>query len=151
MADRLTVPEFFAALRSQGVQPLIDTPEVRKRVLANVQSLTAHYPIKDRWPVLDLESSYERILNNSPALLNFVTSYCYRGFIKLHGFDETYSMDEWFGDFTVEYRLNDTSEIRMRMQAVLGPGNSWPASGLYQAYQEATKFRAVNLLKSIFR
>ena len=65
MVDRLTVDEFFDALHEQRVYPLLDTPQARKVVQAIARAYGSEYSIKDRWPVLDLESAYEGHINVS--------------------------------------------------------------------------------------
>jgi hypothetical protein len=94
MADRLTVQQFFEALRAQNITPLVDTPAVRASVDSRVRVLCVDYPIQDRWPVLDLETAYEQTLNDLPNLLDLARD-GYLGTVKLRDFDETYAMDEW--------------------------------------------------------
>ena len=151
MTDRLTVDEFFSVLLSQDRQPRIDTPESREKVLEHVRSLGRHYAVQDRWPILDLESAYERYLNNRSDLAVLVRKYGYRGVINLRGFDETYSMDEWFVDFTAQYRLNDSIDVREKMYRLLPPGGKWPAARLNQAYESATKVTIASFFKALFR
>src|SRR3989304_5539730 len=88
MVDRLTVDEFFDAMREQHVYPLIDTPTARRVVQAVVRAYGADYPIKDRWPVLDLESAYEGHVNAHENLLEFHKN-GYNGTIHLQGFDDS--------------------------------------------------------------
>lgn len=150
MTDRLNIEEFFAALKVQGKKPFIDTSEARQQVYENVKSLTIYYPIQDRWPVLDLESAYESYLNHRPDLATLVRIYGYKGVVNLDGFDEKYTMHEWFGDFIVQYGLKDTFSIRKQMLEKLPAGSKWEASDLYEAYEKSTKLTITNLFKAIF-
>ncbi|AUT76507.1 hypothetical protein [Paraburkholderia hospita] len=93
MADRLTVQEFFDALRAQKISPLIDTPAVRVSVDTRVRALCASYPIQEHWPVLDLESAYQQALNELPNVQDLVRD-GYTGTVNLRGYDGTYTMDE---------------------------------------------------------
>lgn len=138
MADRLTVDEFFEALRAQGLYPLIDTPRARKVVEAVVRAYGAHYPIQGRWPVLDLESAYEGHLNTQPELAEFCRQ-GYSGRITLRGFDDTYSLDEWFADFRIPWGLVDTPRVRHEMLGRLPPGPQWKSPLLCAAYEAFPK------------
>lgn len=150
MVDRLTIEEFFDAMHSQGVYPLLDTDRVRKAVQAMVRVYCADYPIKDRWPVLDLESAYEGHVNAQPDLIDFHRN-GYNGVIHLRGFDETYRLDEWFDDFRIVWRLIDTHEVRTKMASKLPPGTKWKSPVLYAAHDQATKFSLPGLLRRVFR
>jgi hypothetical protein len=111
MADRLTVQQFFDALRAQKISPLVDTPAVRASVDARLRAFRASYPIQERWPVLDLESAYQQTLNELPDVQDLVRD-GYTGTVNLRGYDDTCTMDEWFGDFVARWVLNDTPHIR---------------------------------------
>jgi hypothetical protein len=149
MATRLTVDEFFDALHAQGIQPLIDTPASREVVTVLVKQLCTHYPIQGRWPVLDLETAYEGMLNSRSDLLD-LWKQGYKGTINLSGYDQTYSLDEWFDDFRRAYKLEDTTRVRATMQGKLPPGTSWAASSLYQAYKHATRPTMGRVLRSFW-
>ena len=138
MADRLTVQEFFDALRAQKISPLVDTPAVRASVDARVRALCASYPIQERWPVLDLESAYQQTLNELPNVEDLVRD-GYTGTINLHGFDDTYTMDEWFGDFGGQWVLNDTPHVRATMLELLPPASTWLSPTLWLAYKNAAR------------
>lgn len=131
MVDRLTVDEFFDAMRRQMITPLVDTPTARRAVAGNVRALCSGYKIRDRWPVLDLESAYEGYLNAQDNLLE-LHSAGYRGTINLRGYDDHYDLDEWFGDFTTQWLLIDTPSVRRRMLSLLGPGSRWRSPQLYE-------------------
>ncbi len=150
MTNRLTIDEFFTALKLQNKSPCIDTVESRQAVERKVTSLTKYYPIKDRWPVLDLESAYESYLNNRTDLMRLVNEYGYSGVVNLEGYDERYTIDEWFGDFLIQYKLKDTSDVRTKMIKELSNDEKWNAGDLYQAYQKAVRFSLINLIKDIF-
>src|SRR5258708_5442589 len=107
MADRLTVQEFFDALRAQKISPLVDTAAVRAGVDSRGRARCASYPIQERWPVLDLEIAYQQTLNELPDVQDLVRD-GYPGTINLRGYDDTYTMAEWFGDFAGQWVLNDT-------------------------------------------
>jgi hypothetical protein len=92
MADRLTIQEFFEAPREQEISPLVDTAAVRAGVDEWVRALSASYPIQERWPVLDLESAYQQVLNELPNVLDLVRE-GYTGTVNLRGYDNTYTMD----------------------------------------------------------
>ncbi|WP_152038211.1 hypothetical protein [Paraburkholderia hospita] len=64
-----------------------------------MRALCASYPIQERRPVLDLESAYQHALNELPDVQDLVRD-GYTGTVNLRGYDDTYTMDEWFGDFT---------------------------------------------------
>ncbi|NPT54591.1 hypothetical protein [Paraburkholderia elongata] len=132
MADRLTVQEFFDALQAQKISPLVDTPAVRASVDARVRALCAGYPIQERWPVLDLESAYQQTLNELSDVLDLVRD-GYTGTVNLRGYDDTYTMDEWFGDFTGQWVLNDTPHIRATMLEQLPAGRTWKSPQLWGA------------------
>ena len=137
MTDRLTIAEFFSALKDQEKKPYIDNAESRKAVEWNVKSFAKFYPIKDRWPILDLESAYESYLNNRHDLKSLVSTYGYNGIINLDGYDERYSIEEWFGDFTIQYKLKDTPSIRERMRKIPCSGDKWRAPDIDEAYQKS--------------
>jgi hypothetical protein len=86
MAGRMTVQEVSEALRAQKINPLVDTQAVRASVDVRVRALCASYPIQERCPVLDLESAYQRTLNE---LLNVpdLVSDGYTGIVNLRGYD----------------------------------------------------------------
>jgi hypothetical protein len=138
MADRLTVQEFFDALRAQKITPLVDTPEARASVDARVRAFCASYPIQERWPVLDLESAYQQTLNELPDVQDLVRD-GYTGTVNLRGYDDTYTMDEWFGDFAEQWALNDVPHIRATMHEQLPAGRTWKSSELWDAYKKATR------------
>jgi hypothetical protein len=138
MADRLTVQEFFEALREQKISPLVDTPAVRASVDARVRALCASYPIQERWPVLDLESAYQQTLNELPNVQDLVID-GYSGTVNLRGYDDTYTMDEWFGDFAGQWVLNDTPLIRATMLEQLTAGRTWKSPQLWAVYKNATR------------
>ena len=148
MADRITVDEFFEALRAQNISPLVDTPEVRANVSSRVRTLCAAYPIQGRWPVLDLESAYEQTLNELPNLPDLARA-GYMGTVKLRGFDATYALDEWFDDFSSQWALTDTSQIRAAMLQLLPPDNAWASPALWQAYKAATRPSPKSLLRRL--
>jgi hypothetical protein len=138
MADRLTVQEFFEALREQKISPLVDTPAVRTSVDAQVRALCASYPIQERWPVLDLESAYQQTLNELPNVLDLVRD-GYTGTVNLRGYDDTYTMDEWFGDFAEQWVLRDTPHVRATMLELLPAASTWQSPRLWEAYKNATR------------
>ncbi|MPW22404.1 hypothetical protein GCT13_37655 [Paraburkholderia sp. CNPSo 3157] len=138
MADRLTVQEFFAALREQKINPRVDTPAVRASVDARVRALCASYPIQERWPVLDLESAYQQTLNELPNVMDLVRD-GYTGTVNLRGYDDTYTMDEWFGDFAEQWALCDAPHIRAAMLELLPRASTWPSPRLWEAYKNATR------------
>lgn len=146
MVDRLTIDEFFNALHAQGIYPLIDTPDARKVVNAVVRAYGANYPIKDRWPVLDLESAYEGHVNAQSKLSEFCRN-GYKGTINLHGFDDTYSMDEWFDDFRIQWRLIDTPAVRRKMLECMPQGPRWESPVLYAAHETSVKGSLRGLLR----
>jgi hypothetical protein len=148
MVDRLTVDEFFEALRSQNVYPLVDTPSTRKIVQAVAKAYGSEYPIKDRWPVLDLESAYEGHLNAHANLLEFHKN-GYSGTINLRGFDDQYTLDEWFDDFRSRWSLVDTSSTRQKMLAALPVGKKWQSPQLYEAHNAALKGTLKGLIRRI--
>ncbi|EUC12462.1 hypothetical protein [Paraburkholderia hospita] len=138
MADRLTVQEFFDALRAQKISSLIDTPAMRVSVDRRVRALCASYPIQERWPVLDLESAYQQALNELPNVQDLVRD-GYTGTVNLRGYDGTYTMDEWFGDFAGQWVLNDTPHIRATMLEQLSAGRTWKSPELWDAYKKAIR------------
>jgi hypothetical protein len=138
MADRLTVQEFFEALRAQKIRPLVDTQAVRVSIDARVRVLCASYPIQGRWPVLDLESAYQQTLNELPNVLDLVRD-GYRGTVNLQGYDNTYTMDEWFGDFAEQWALNDMPHIRAAMLELLPPTATWLSPTLWLAYKNVSR------------
>jgi hypothetical protein len=138
MADRLTVQEFFDALRAQKISPLVDTPAVRASVGARVRALCASYPIQERWPVLDLEDAYQQSLNELPNVHDPVRD-GHTGTVNLRGYDDTYTMHEWFGDFAGQWVLNDTPHIRATMLEQLPAGRAWKSPQLWTAYKNATR------------
>ena len=137
-ADRLTVQEFFEALGEQKISPLVDTPAVRSRVDTRVRALCASYPIQRRWPVLDLECAYQQVLNELPNVLDLVSD-GYTGTVNLRGYNSTYTMDEWFGDFAEQWALNDTPHIRAAMLELLPAATTWPSHTLWQAYKNLSR------------
>jgi hypothetical protein len=138
MADRLTVQEFFEALCEQKISPLVDTPAVRASVDARVRALCASYPVQERWPVLDLESAYQQTLNELPNVQDLVSD-GYTGTVNLRGYDNTYTMDEWFGDFAGQWVLNDTPPVRATMLEQLPAGRTWKSPELWDAYKKASR------------
>ena len=138
MADRLTVQEFFEALGEQKISPLVDTPAVRAGVDTRVRALCASYPIQRRWPVLDLECAYQQVLNELPNVLDLVSD-GYTGTVNLRGYDGTYTMDEWFGDFAEQWALNDMPHIRAAMLELLPPTTTWLSPTLWQAYKNVNR------------
>jgi hypothetical protein len=138
MADRLTVQDFFDALRAQKISPLVDTTAVRASVDGRVRALCASYPVQERWPVLDLECAYQQVLNELPNVLDLVRD-GYTGTVNLRGYDSTYTMDEWFGDFAEQWALNDTPHIRAAMVELLPPTSTWLSPTLWLAYKNATR------------
>lgn len=59
--------------------------------------------------------------------------------MNLRGYDETYTLDEWFDDFRIEYKLVDTPEIRAKILMHLSPKSSWEPRDIYQANKKATE------------
>lgn len=150
MVTRLTVDEFFEALHERNVYPLVDSSEIRENVEQRVRRLCVNYPIKDRWPVLDLESAYEGYLNaQSERLLEWHRN-GYGGTISAGKFNNVYTLDEWFGDFTQSWNLDDNTEVRAKMLALLPQGNSWKSPELFAAHCEATKYAWKNFLLRLF-
>jgi hypothetical protein len=87
--------------------------------------------------VLDLESAYQQTLNELPNVLDLVSD-GYTGTVNLQGYDNTYTMDEWFGDFAEQWSLNDIPHIRAAMLELLPLGSStWPSPKLWDAYRNA--------------
>jgi hypothetical protein len=148
MADRLTIEEFFEALNAQKITPLVDTPEVKASVSSRVRVLCAGYAIQDRWPILDLETAYEQTLNELPNVLDLSRA-GYRGTIKLRDFDESYSLDEWFGDFAQQWSLTDSPHIRNAMLHSLPPGETWKSPALWKAYRTASRPAPKSLLRRL--
>lgn len=146
MVARLTVDEFFDALHNKQVYPLVDTPKVRMIVEKTVRAICADYPVKDRWPVLDLESAYESYLNAQPTLVDWHQN-GYKGTVQAGSFDDRYTLDEWFGDFTKQWNLKDTSEVRAVMLARLPDGVTWRSPDLYSAHECAIKEVRPRLMK----
>ena len=136
MVTRITVDEFFAAMKKAGAYPLLDTPDVRTAVEKNVRALCAEYPIKDRWPVLDLESAYEGYLNAQPPLFEWHKN-GYDGTVHAGPRDSKYALDEWFGDFSVQWQLKNTPEVRAKMLELLSRGEAWLSPELYAAHKKA--------------
>jgi hypothetical protein len=150
MTTRLTVDQFFDAIRERGVYPLVDTAEARAIVQRNVKALCSEYPIKDRWPVLDLESAYEAFLNAQPNLLEWHRN-GYRGTIRAGDFDDTYTLDEWFGDFTRQWSLRDTPDVRAAMLALLPRGGTWRSPELYAAHKKVVESMKYRIASWLFR
>ena len=149
MADRLTVEEFFDVMRVQQIYPLLDTKPVREIVERNVRALCPGYPIKNRWPVLDLESAYEGYLNGQPELVRWHKN-GYSGTVNIKGFDNTYEIDEWFNDFRIQWSLVDTPSVQRKMIGLLPTGSKWSSPALYKAHKEATMFTIGGLLHRLF-
>ena len=63
---------------------------------------------------LDLESAYVAYLNAQPDIVVWHRN-GYIGTIRIRNFDETYTLDEWFGDFIRQWNLKDTDGIRAAM------------------------------------
>ncbi|AXF05550.1 hypothetical protein [Paraburkholderia hospita] len=103
-----------------------------------VRALCASYPIQERWPVLDLESAYQQALNELPNVHDLVRD-GYTGTVNLRGYDDTYTMDEWFGDFAGQWVLNDTPHIRATMLEQLSAGRTWKSPELWDAYKKTTR------------
>ena len=139
MAARITLDEFFSALRRQGGSPVIDTQLVRMVLLRKLEQIGRNYPVKFTWPVADIEFAYEQFLNNSRDQLQRTREFGYLGTVNLKAYDETYTLDEWFDDFRIEYALTDTPEVRQKMTSLLPPGNSWPPARLYQSHKAVTQ------------
>ena len=145
MADRLTVQQFFDALRAQNITPLADTPAVRASVDNRVRNLCTGYPIQGRWPVLDLESV---TLNDLPNLLDLARD-DYLGTVNLRDFDETYAMNEWFDDFRQQWGLTDLPRIRAVMLELLPAGRTWKSPELWAAYKKAARAPRGSLLRRL--
>lgn len=150
MAARISLDEFFEGLRAQGGYPVIDSVEVREAMLRKLDHIARHYPNKSSWPVADIELAYEQYLNNSQDLAKYVREFSYLGTVNLRGYDETYSMNEWFDDFRIEYKLVDTPEVRKQMLFYLPGGETWPPSKLYQAHAAATAPPKNSFLRRLF-
>jgi hypothetical protein len=150
MVDRLTVDEFFDALRDQRVYPLVDTPTARKVVQAVARAYGSDYPIKDRWPVLDLESAYEGHVNAHVNLIEFHKN-GYSGTVSLRGFDERYTLDEWFDDFRSQWALVDDQHTRQKMLRLLPTGDKWLSSELYGAHENSVKGTLKGLVRKLKR
>ena len=150
MVTRLTVDEFFDALAKQRAYPLVDTPRVREIVARTTRALCADYPIKDRWPVLDLESAYEGYLNGQPELVEWHRN-GYNGTVKAGTFANTYDLNEWFDDFRVQWNLVDTPEVRNKMLSLLPHARTWRSPSLYEAHQRAVKGTMKGFLTGFFR
>jgi len=150
MVARLTVDQFFDALCDHRAYPLIDTPRVRDIVGKNVRALCADYPIKDRWPLLDLESAYVAYLNAQPDIVVWHRN-GYIGTIRIRNFDETYTLDEWFGDFTRQWNLKDTDGIRAAMLALLPPGRAWRSPVIFAAHKKAVESTTSKLARWLSR
>jgi hypothetical protein len=88
--------------------------------------------------VLDLESAYQQTLNELPNVLDLVRA-GYTGTVNLRGYDDSYTMDEWFGDFAEQWALNDTPPIRATMLELLPPASTWQSPRLWDAYKSATR------------
>ncbi len=149
MVTRLTIDEFFEALKKRRAYPLVDTPRTREIVGKTVRALCADYPIKDRWPVLDLESAYEGYLNAQPEIVKWHEG-GYNGTVRAGSFDEKYTLDEWFGDFTKQWQLKNTSEVRNAMLKALPDESSWRSPDLYKAHKEAVEATAKGFFKRLF-
>lgn len=134
MASRISLDDFFLALRKHGGYPVVDSPEIRAILLKKLAQISQNYPIKSAWPVADVEFAYEQYLNNSPDQIIHTREYRYMGTVNLKGFNRAYSLDEWFDDFRLEYKLKDDHVMRQRMLDLLPQGSEWPPSLLYQAY-----------------
>lgn len=150
VVDRLTVDELFEALHAQRIYPLIDSPAARKVVQAVARAYGAEYRIKDRWPVLDLESAYEGHLNAHTDTVEFHRN-GYDGTIRLQGFDDRYTMDEWFDDFRSQWSLIDTSDTRRSMLSHLPPGDMWKSAQLYEAHESAVRGTLRGLARRLFK
>lgn len=149
MVTRLTVDEFFDALKKRRAYPLVDTPRTREIVAKTVRALCTNYPIKDRWPVLDLESAYEGYLNAQPELVEWHKN-GYDGTVRAGLFDNKYTLDEWFGDFKVQWRLADTPEVRSHMLASLPRDSSWVSPKLYEAHKNAVSAGTAGFFRRLF-
>ena len=150
MVARLTVDEFFTAMREQGVYPLVDTLTARKVVHAVARAYGSEYPIKDRWPILDLESAYEGHLNGHADIIEFHRN-GYSGTVNLRGFDDRYTMDEWFNDFRSQWSLIDDHRTRQDMLARLPPGDRWRSSELYEAHESAVRKTLKGVVRRLFK
>ena len=88
--------------------------------------------------MLDLESAYQQTLNELPNVLDLARD-GYTGTVNLRGYDNTYTMDEWFGDFAEQWALNDMPHIRAAMLELLPATSTWPSPRLWAAYKHATR------------
>jgi hypothetical protein len=129
MLTRLYVNEFFDALRKPQAYPLIDTPSVRGIVGRTTRSLSVDYPIKNRWPALDFESTYEGYLNAQPEPIEWHRT-DYNGTVRPGAFDDTYDLNGWFDDVRMQWMLVDTPEFRRKMQSILPLTRAWRSPDL---------------------
>jgi hypothetical protein len=103
---------------------------VRASVDARVRVCCAQAIPSRGWPVLDLESAYQQTLDELPDVLDPVSD-GYRGTVNLQGYDNTYTMDEWFGDFAEQWALNDMLHIRAAMLELLPTTTTWLSATLW--------------------
>lgn len=129
---RVTIQEFFDALREQKISPLVDTQAVRAGVDARVRALCVSYPIPGRWPVLDLESAYQQTLNELPNVPDLVSD-GYRRTVNLRGYDNIY---RWSNGLAIS--PSSGPPISGAMLALLPPASTLSSPRL-RAYKNANR------------
>ena len=143
MADRLTVQRFLThSGRRKSVRSLIRQRCARaltrgcERFVPAIPSWSAGRSSTWKAPIS------RRSTNCRTAELPNVQDLVrdgYTGTVNPRGYDDTYTMDEWFGDFAGQWVLNDTPHIRATMLEQLSAGRAWKSPELWNAYKKATR------------